>query len=68
MLNLAAQAGVRYAVKNPDAYVQSNVAGFVTLFESMKALDPLPALVYASSSSVYGLNKKASAARACAPH
>lgn len=58
VLNLAGQAGVRYAVKNPDSYVQSNIAGFVTLLESIKALDPLPALIYASSSSVYGLNKK----------
>lgn len=59
MLHLAAQAGVRYAVKNPGAYVHSNVAGFVSLLEAMKALAPIPPLVYASSSSIYGLNEKA---------
>ena len=58
VLHLAAQAGVRYAVKNPAAYVHSNVAGFVTLLEVMKELSPPPPLVYASSSSVYGLNDK----------
>jgi UDP-glucuronate 4-epimerase len=50
---------VRYAVKNPGAYVHSNVAGFVSLLEAMKALAPIPPLVYASSSSIYGLNEKA---------
>ncbi|CAI5470548.1 unnamed protein product [Closterium sp. Yama58-4] len=58
VLHLAAQAGVRYAVHNPLAYVQSNVAGFVTLLEEIKKADPQPAVVYASSSSVYGLNSK----------
>ena len=58
VLHLAAQAGVRYAVKNPGAYVHSNVAGFVSLLEAMKGLSPLPPLVYASSSSIYGLNDK----------
>ncbi|CAI6012963.1 unnamed protein product, partial [Closterium sp. NIES-65] len=51
-------AGVRYAVHNPLAYVQSNVAGFVALLEEIKKADPQPAVVYASSSSVYGLNSK----------
>mmetsp|Transcript_28729 Transcript_28729/g.39698 ORF Transcript_28729/g.39698 Transcript_28729/m.39698 type:complete len:456 (-) Transcript_28729:109-1476(-) len=84
VLHLAAQAGVRYAVKNPQAYVHSNLAGFVTLLEvirhqkqksvpgagalkeeeldmiKQKARDTpgVPVLVYASSSSVYGLNTK----------
>lgn len=58
VLHLAAQAGVRYAVKNPHAYVHSNVAGFVTLLEALKGMQPLPRLVYASSSSVYGLNER----------
>lgn len=58
ILHLAAQAGVRYAVKNPLAYIHSNVAGFVTLLEQCKRSDPQPAIVYASSSSVYGLNNK----------
>lgn len=58
VLHLAAQAGVRYAVKNPLAYVHSNVGGFVTLLEQCKAGNPQPAIVYASSSSVYGLNSK----------
>ncbi|KAG0485864.1 hypothetical protein HPP92_009727 [Vanilla planifolia] len=58
VLHLAAQAGVRYAAKNPHSYIHSNVAGLVTLFESAaKAADPQPAIVWASSSSVYGLNK-----------
>ncbi|KAI5065304.1 hypothetical protein GOP47_0019999 [Adiantum capillus-veneris] len=58
VLHLAAQAGVRYAVKNPLAYVHSNVGGFVTLLEQCKTSNPQPAIVYASSSSVYGLNSK----------
>ncbi|XP_057537995.1 UDP-glucuronate 4-epimerase 6-like [Amaranthus tricolor] len=57
VLHLAAQAGVRYAMKNPQSYVQSNIAGFVNLLEVAKAADPQPAIVWASSSSVYGLNK-----------
>jgi UDP-glucuronate 4-epimerase len=55
---LAAQAGVRYAKKDPNSYVASNVAGFVTLLEVIKDYDPKPRVVYASSSSVYGLNTK----------
>jgi len=58
VLNLAAQAGVRYATKDPDSYVASNVAGFTTLLEVVKTRTPPPRMVYASSSSVYGLNTK----------
>ncbi|XP_021749220.1 UDP-glucuronate 4-epimerase 6-like [Chenopodium quinoa] len=57
VLHLAAQAGVRYAMKNPQSYVQSNIAGFINLLEVAKAAVPQPAIVWASSSSVYGLNK-----------
>ncbi|OAY28304.1 UDP-glucuronate 4-epimerase 6 [Manihot esculenta] len=56
ILHLAAQAGVRYAMKNPQSYVSSNIAGFVNLLEVAKAANPQPAIVWASSSSVYGLN------------
>lgn len=56
VLHLAAQAGVRYAMQNPQSYVASNIAGFVNLLEVAKAVDPQPAIVWASSSSVYGLN------------
>ncbi|KAJ6842508.1 UDP-glucuronate 4-epimerase 6-like [Iris pallida] len=57
VLHLAAQAGVRYAMKNPQSYVASNIAGLVNLFEvAGKSVDPQPAIVWASSSSVYGLN------------
>jgi len=59
ILALAAQAGVRYATKNPHSYVSSNIAGFVELLEVCRnAPDPKPRIVYASSSSVYGLNTK----------
>ncbi|KAI3470031.1 hypothetical protein Pfo_026694 [Paulownia fortunei] len=58
VLHLAAQAGVRYAMQNPLSYVNSNVAGFVNLLEVAKSADPQPAIVWASSSSVYGLNTK----------
>ncbi|CAN0891584.1 UDP-glucuronate 4-epimerase 2 [Linum grandiflorum] len=58
VVHLAAQAGVRYAMKNPASYVHSNIAGLVTLFEACKSADPQPAIVWASSSSVYGLNTK----------
>ncbi|KAK9664538.1 hypothetical protein RND81_14G049700 [Saponaria officinalis] len=57
VLHLAAQAGVRYAMENPQSYVASNIAGFVNLLEVSKAANPQPAIVWASSSSVYGLNK-----------
>ncbi|CAL9778860.1 unnamed protein product [Musa acuminata subsp. burmannicoides] len=59
VMHLAAQAGVRYAIENPASYVHSNIAGLVTLLEACKSADPQPAVVWASSSSVYGLNEKA---------
>ncbi|KAK4771383.1 hypothetical protein SAY87_031915 [Trapa incisa] len=58
VMHLAAQAGVRYAMKNPASYVHSNIAGFVNLLEVCKSANPQPAIVWASSSSVYGLNSK----------
>lgn len=62
VLNLAAQAGVRYSITNPEAYIQSNVIGFFNILEacrhSFDSAHPIEHLVYASSSSVYGLNKK----------
>merc|ERR1712060_895398 len=58
ILALAAQAGVRYATKHPQSYVYSNIAGFVELLEVARNADPMPRIVYASSSSVYGLNTK----------
>ena len=57
VVNLAAQAGVRYAAQNPHSYVQSNIAGFVNLLECCRH-HPVEHLVYASSSSVYGANEK----------
>lgn len=57
VVNLAAQAGVRYSITNPDAYVQSNLIGFYNILESCRH-NPVEHLVYASSSSVYGSNKK----------
>jgi nucleoside-diphosphate-sugar epimerase len=70
VVNLAAQAGVRYSITNPDAYIQSNMIGFYNILEACRSLSPAPSpsregsyrgvehLVYASSSSVYGGNKK----------
>eukprot|EP01018_Ginkgo_biloba_P014710 Gb_17539 [translate_table: standard] len=58
VMHLAAQAGVRYAMENPLSYVQSNIAGLVSLFEVCKSANPQPAIVWASSSSVYGLNDR----------
>ena len=59
VLHLAAQAGVRYAAKNPHAYVHSNVAGFVSLMEVAVRQRPfIPRVIFASSSSIYGLNTK----------
>lgn len=58
VLALAAQAGVRYATKDPGSYAKSNVAGFISLLEVARARHPMPRIVYASSSSVYGLNTK----------
>nr|WP_251137421.1 SDR family NAD(P)-dependent oxidoreductase [Exiguobacterium sp. s150] len=57
VVNLAAQAGVRYSIENPDAYIQSNVIGFYNILEACRH-HPVDHLVYASSSSVYGANKK----------
>ena len=56
VVNLAAQAGVRYSLTNPDVYVQSNIAGFVNILEGCRHAG-VGHLVYASSSSVYGLNE-----------
>ncbi|CAI9769527.1 unnamed protein product [Fraxinus pennsylvanica] len=58
VMHLAAQAGVRYAMENPSSYVHSNIAGLVSLLEVCKSSNPQPAIVWASSSSVYGLNTK----------
>ncbi|EPS72617.1 hypothetical protein M569_02133, partial [Genlisea aurea] len=58
VMHLAAQAGVRYAMENPGSYVHSNIAGLVNLLEVCKSANPQPAIVWASSSSVYGLNTK----------
>lgn len=57
VVNLAAQAGVRYSIENPDVYIQSNVIGFYNILEACRHY-PVDHLVYASSSSVYGANKK----------
>jgi len=57
VVNLAAQAGVRYSITNPDAYINSNIIGFYNILESCRH-HPVKHLLYASSSSVYGLNKK----------
>ena len=57
VVNLAAQAGVRYSITNPDAYIQSNLIGFYNILEACRR-NPVAHLVYASSSSVYGSNKK----------
>ncbi|HCD91030.1 MAG TPA: protein CapI [Ruminococcaceae bacterium] len=63
VVNLAAQAGVRYSVTNPDAYIESNIIGFYNILEACRhsyddSATPVEHLVYASSSSVYGSNKK----------
>ncbi len=58
VINLAAQAGIRYSVKNPAVYIQSNVVGFFNVLEACRNAKNLNHLVYASSSSVYGGNKK----------
>ena len=57
VVNLAAQAGVRYSIENPDVYIQSNVVGFHNILEACRHY-PVEHLLYASSSSVYGANKK----------
>ena len=63
VVNLAAQAGVRYSITNPDAYIESNLIGFYNILEACRhsydeGHHPVEHLVYASSSSVYGSNKK----------
>ena len=63
VVNLAAQAGVRYSIENPDAYIQSNIIGFYNILEACRhsydnGKEGVQHLVYASSSSVYGSNKK----------
>jgi len=57
VVNLAAQAGVRYSIENPDVYIQSNIVGFYNILEMCRHY-PVKHLVYASSSSVYGSNQK----------
>lgn len=57
VVNLAAQAGVRYSIDHPDAYIESNIIGFYNVLEACRHY-PVEHLVYASSSSVYGSNKK----------
>lgn len=57
VVHLAAQAGVRYSLTNPEAYVDSNITGFLNILECCR-FHPVKHLLYASSSSVYGLNKK----------
>lgn len=62
VVNLAAQAGVRYSITNPESYIHSNIIGFYNILEAcrstMESANPVKHLVYASSSSVYGSNKK----------
>ena len=55
VINLAAQAGVRYSIENPDAYLNSNLIGFMNIIENCKKFN-LDHFIYASSSSVYGLS------------
>ena len=57
VVNLAAQAGVRYSIENPDAYIEANIIGFYNILEACR-YNPVEHLVYASSSSVYGGNTK----------
>lgn len=57
VVNLAAQAGVRYSIENPDVYIQSNIIGFYNIIEACRH-NSVEHLIYASSSSVYGSNKK----------
>ena len=57
VVNLAAQAGVSYSIENPDVYIESNIIGFFNILEACRH-NPVEHLVYASSSSVYGGNKK----------
>lgn len=57
VINLAAQAGVRYSITNPYAYLESNIIGFLNILESCRNFE-IKQLIYASSSSVYGMNEK----------
>src|SRR5690625_7537812 len=57
VINLAAQAGVRYSLENPDVYIDSNIIGFFNILEACRHY-PVDHLIYASSSSVYGAYKK----------
>ena len=57
VINLAAQAGVRYSIENPDSYIQSNIVGFFNILEACRHYN-VKRLIFASSSSVYGMNKK----------
>lgn len=59
VVNLAAQAGVRYSIQNPQAYIQSNIVGHLNVVEAVRHAEPRPFLVYASSSSVYGNSTEA---------
>ena len=67
MAHLAAQAGVRYSLKNPLAYIHENVQCFTTLLETVKDYDNIK-VVYASSSSVYGRNTKGIYIYICSAH
>lgn len=58
VVNLAAQAGVRYSITNPDSYIESNIIGFYNILEACRHTPGLEHLVFASSSSVYGSNRK----------
>ncbi len=58
VINLAAQAGVRYSIKNPDTYIESNLIGFYNILEACRHNKRIEHFIYASSSSVYGGNKK----------
>ena len=58
VIHLAAQAGVRYSLENPFAYIEANVMGTLVMLEAARRIDRLTAITYASSSSVYGANRK----------
>lgn len=58
VVHLAGQPGVRYASKNPESYIHANLAGQVALLEVLSKQRPMPAIIYASSSSIYGLNQR----------
>src|SRR5271170_749042 len=58
IIHLAAQAGVRYSLENPYAYIEANVMGTLIMLEAARRIKPLTAITYASSSSVYGANRK----------